>query len=190
MTQIADDAGPSEYQVGSMSRVTGKRLTGYQPLPEWTDEPTDASLRETEAPQTVEPVRSSAPTPRIATPTNIASAPSPAPVPVHVSSSAASLPRSTGSSMVSPAGSLPHTATKGKFQDLDKFLDSESETDEEEDEEDSDDSDAGRPAPRAVTAPPRSAIVPEYDEDTSEEEEDEEETESEEEQAPLYGQYR
>jgi AP-3 complex subunit beta len=42
-----------------------------------------------------------------------------------------------------------------------------------------------------VTAPPRSAIVPEYDEDTSEEE-TEEETENsddEAERAPLYGRY-
>lgn len=47
--------------------------------------------------------------------------------------------------------------------------------------------------PAPVTAPPRSAIVPEYDEDTSEEE-SEDEGEGDpgvgQERAPLYGQYR
>jgi AP-3 complex subunit beta len=38
----------SEFEVGSLSRITHKRLTGYEPLPEWTDEPTDSSLRDSE----------------------------------------------------------------------------------------------------------------------------------------------
>ena len=48
-------------------------------------------------------------------------------------------------------------------------------------------SDEARPAP--VRAPPRTAIVPEYDEDMGEEEEEESEDESDA-RASLYGQYR
>lgn len=178
--------GPSEYQVGTMSRITGKRLTGYSSLPEWTDEPTDSSLRETEVPQIVEPPRSVASTPRVATPLS-----APLPAPAQMSNSIQSLPRSMNSSSVaSPVGSVPQaTATKGRFKDLDKFLDSESETEEESDEESEEEI-----QPRAVTAPPRSAIVPEYDEDSeSEEDVSEEEEDSDEEdnvRKPLYDQYR
>jgi AP-3 complex subunit beta len=38
-------AGESGFEVGSMSRAVNKRLAGYEELPEWTDEPTDSSLR-------------------------------------------------------------------------------------------------------------------------------------------------
>ena len=158
-------------------------------------------------PQIIEPPRqSSVPTPaRAATPTTLSSAnpqanasrqPTPPSVPVRVSASAASLSRSLASSGTSPAGSVPHVV-QGKFKDLDKFLDSESETEEEEEEEEDDDTDDSdvAPAPRAVTAPPRSAIVPEYDETSSEEEDGETESEDEDgldrdERAALYGQYR
>ena len=37
-----------KFDIGTLSRITQKRLTGYDPLPEWTDDPTDASLRETQ----------------------------------------------------------------------------------------------------------------------------------------------
>lgn len=40
--------GQGEYEVGSMSRAVGKRLAGYEELPEWTDDPTDSSLRDSE----------------------------------------------------------------------------------------------------------------------------------------------
>ena len=38
----------SQFEVGSMSGVLGKDLAGYAALPEWTDDPTDSSLREIE----------------------------------------------------------------------------------------------------------------------------------------------
>jgi AP-3 complex subunit beta len=165
---------------------------GYNPLPEWTDDPTDPSLRESEAPTQAETLRvSAAPTPRITTPTNMSI---PTPIPGHVASAAATPARSLSSSADSPFGSVP-PAVKGKFQDLDKFLDSESETEEEEtDDEESEDE---RPVVRPVTAPPRSAIVPEYDETSSEEDDndhDDGDTESDredrDERAALYGEYR
>jgi hypothetical protein len=108
-------------------------------------------------------------------------------LPPHVASSS-SLGRSMTSS---PTGSLPPgpsaiAATvpgRGKFQDLDAFLNSESE--EEESESDNERYIPVNPTlgltdtvysemevqPRAVMAPPRSAIVPEYDDSEDEEEE-------------------
>lgn len=42
------DAQSATFRVGSMSRAVGHKLEGYDALPEWTDDPTDASLRESE----------------------------------------------------------------------------------------------------------------------------------------------
>ncbi|KAK6907369.1 hypothetical protein I203_101363 [Kwoniella mangroviensis CBS 8507] len=165
----------NEYQVGSMSRIIGKKLNGYEEIPEWTDDPTDSPLRDSEFENLQPPTPLPAPTPTYPIPPN--------------SSQAVGVVRQ-GISPVgsSPAGSYPRTHTpslgtntaiaapKGKFRDLDAFLNSESESGDESEESDSDHS---PPAPRAVTAPPRSAIVPEYDEDTSEEETDDDGSESE-----------
>ena len=43
-----DGSGGTEYQVGSMSRAARRKLAGYADLPEWTDDPTDSSLRDSE----------------------------------------------------------------------------------------------------------------------------------------------
>ncbi|ORY24055.1 adaptin N terminal region-domain-containing protein [Naematelia encephala] len=115
----------SEYEVGSMSRITHKRLNGYEPLPEWTDDPTDPSLRESEQ---VEQPRTATPLSHLPPPPTTSSA-----IPTHISS-VASIPRSAVTTAnPSPVGSVP--VNKGKFQDLDAFLDSES-GEEEEDTED------------------------------------------------------
>nr|XP_019050399.1 AP-3 complex subunit beta [Kwoniella bestiolae CBS 10118]OCF29329.1 AP-3 complex subunit beta [Kwoniella bestiolae CBS 10118] len=174
----------SEYQVGSMSRITGRKLNGYEELPEWTDDPTDSSLRDSEFENLQAPTPLPAPTPTY-------------PIPPTTSQGANVIRQGISPVGSSPAGSYPRgitpnlgantTAAKGKFRDLDAFLNSESESGDETESE----SDHLPPAPRAVTAPPRSAIVPEYDEDTSEEETDEEEQESEsesedDERAALY----
>ncbi|WVQ93440.1 hypothetical protein IAU59_000514 [Kwoniella sp. CBS 9459] len=168
----------SEYEVGSMSRITGRKLGGYEGLPEWTDDPTDSSLRDSELdnPQAQTPLPPPTPTYPSGAGVN---------VPIHIPS-----PGLSGSPMgSSPAGSVPRSAKanpsiagagagtgadagKGKFMDLDAFLNSESESGTEDDDGDSDgDDDARSPVPRHVplTAPPRSAIVPEYeyDEDTT-----------------------
>lgn len=49
-TRSVDDDRPqkSEYRIGSMSRAAGRKLSDYAELPEWTDDPTDASLRESD----------------------------------------------------------------------------------------------------------------------------------------------
>ncbi|ORX33246.1 adaptin N terminal region-domain-containing protein [Kockovaella imperatae] len=135
-------AGTSEYEVGSMSRIIHKKLSGYEPVPEWTDDPTDYSLRESQVEHN-KPVPSSfanhPPTPvqPAANHKEVSGGaqPPPVPIPQHLSSSFASITRSSTNS--SPSGSLPmHTSTRGaKFKDLDKFLDSESETEEDEDED-------------------------------------------------------
>lgn len=38
----------AELETGSMSRVLRRRMVGYETLPEWTDDPTDSGLRESE----------------------------------------------------------------------------------------------------------------------------------------------
>ena len=37
-----------DFDVGSMSRISHKQMVGYRRLPDWTDDPTDSSLRESE----------------------------------------------------------------------------------------------------------------------------------------------
>ncbi|KAL1406400.1 AP-3 complex subunit beta [Vanrija albida] len=157
-------AEQSSYDVGSMSRITHRKLGTYESLPDWTDDPTDPSLRESE-------LEKEADKPPV--PTFVSSAPSPIPPPIvrNLSTPNASTPRTS-----SPASSVPHT-TKAKFRDLDDFLNSE-ESEEETDEEDSDEEYESEEVV-AVSAPPAHEIVPEYDteDETSEEEEDEEEEE-------------
>ena len=139
-------ADQADYEVGSLSRITKRKLTGYTPLPEWTDDPTDSSLRDVEVekpPVLAAPVASYDPTPR------------PVPPPHSFSTSVAgrvassvSIPQSSDDS---PIGSLPQHTTRAKFKDLDKFLDSESETEDESDEED-----------RCVISPMASLPQPQY----------------------------
>ncbi|EJT48056.1 golgi family to vacuole transport-related protein [Trichosporon asahii var. asahii CBS 2479] len=136
-TRSVDDDGPSksDYRVGSMSRSAGHKLSDYAELPEWTDDPTDSSLRELDktAPQfaalpptsfSSDSMPPSLPPPMAAVRSRSSNAPSPA----HSSPASAS---------------VPHT-TKSKFRDLDDFLNSseseseesyEEETEEEEEEE-------------------------------------------------------
>lgn len=109
-----------EYNIGSMSRLIGRKLSGYSPLPEWTDDPTDPSLRDSELD---DPIRQAAPVSAISSfsqPISTAATP----VPVHLSAS--SIPRGASPAGSSPVGSVP-AQSKGKFQDLDAFLNSESE---------------------------------------------------------------
>ncbi|CAD6583371.1 MAG: AP-3 complex subunit beta [Tremellales sp. Tagirdzhanova-0007] len=170
----AVDGSSGKFDIGTLSRITHKRLNGYDPLPDWTDDPTDASLRESQV-ENAKTVTPTAATPLI-------------PAPVPQSSSTASLPRSATALETSKPVSAP--IARGKFQDLDAFLNSDSE----EDDESGDDSGDSEAAPVPVRAPPRSAIVPEYDQETTSDDEVEEtgdESEDEQgDQAPLYGQYR
>jgi AP-3 complex subunit beta len=111
-----------DFNVGSMSRLIGRKLNGYFDIPDWTDDPTDPSLRESELD---DPIRQA---PAVAA---ISSASHPGPVsapvttlPVHLSS--ANISRNGSPAGSSPVGSLP-LQSRAKFQDLDAFLDSESE---------------------------------------------------------------
>ncbi|WVQ79085.1 hypothetical protein IAT38_001179 [Cryptococcus sp. DSM 104549] len=185
--------GSGGFDVGSMSRLTGKKLAGYEDLPEWTDDPTDSSLRDSELdnPQPSPSYTSQQRTPGL-TP---GGAPSPVPGPVHISSAASlpkrSLPGSAANASPmdsSPAGSVPH-GVKSKFQDLDSFLNSEGESESESETETEGSSDEGvggeagtgtGEGVRAVVPPPRRDIVPEYSYDETSSE-GTEETESEDE---------
>lgn len=118
-----------DYNVGSMSRLIGRRLNGYSDIPEWTDDPTDPSLRESELD---DPSRLAAPQIAISSAAQPVSSASATPRPVHLSSAAA-LPRGGSPAGSSPAGSLPLQG-RAKFQDLDAFLNSESEESSEESE--------------------------------------------------------
>jgi AP-3 complex subunit beta len=113
-----------DYDVGSMSRLIGRKLNGYTGIPEWTDDPTDPSLRESELD---DPKRQAVPVAAISS----AQAVSTAPRPVHLSSAARRPDLSPAGS--SPAGSLPLQG-RAKFQDLDAFLNSDSEESSEESE--------------------------------------------------------
>ncbi|TXT12874.1 hypothetical protein VHUM_01275 [Vanrija humicola] len=115
-------AEQSAYDVGSMSRITHRKLGAYESLPAWTDDPTDPSLRESELEKEAE---------KPPVPTFVSSAPSPIPPPIvrNLSVSNAATPRTA-----SPASSVPHT-TKSKFRDLDDFLNSEESEDESEEED-------------------------------------------------------
>ncbi|KAL7419579.1 AP-3 complex subunit beta [Cryptotrichosporon argae] len=171
----------TEYDVGTLSRLLHHRLGGYTPLPEWTDDPTDATLRDSEIERPPAP-----PLVVIAPkPTYVAA---PSPIPVHVAtpatrSAAATPPPGSSASSFTPAASVP----RAKFRDLDDFLNSDSESD------DSDDDD-GPHAAAAAAAPGQTQAqrqatrteYTEYDEDVDDESENEEETDDElDEEAPL-----
>ncbi|GMK55712.1 hypothetical protein CspeluHIS016_0207680 [Cutaneotrichosporon spelunceum] len=111
-------AEPSELEIGSMSRVAHHKLRGYTPLPEWTDDPTDASLRESE----IERPKPPSPPRALSSQPNFGSQPSAvAPNVAALGASRRSTPQTPLGS--SPASSVPH-ATRAKFRDLDDFFNS------------------------------------------------------------------
>lgn len=180
----------SDLEVGSMSRVAHHKLGGYVALPDWTDDPTDSSLRESEIDR---PKPSASPTPRFfssAQPTTAVASLAAMAVPKGVRASASHTPLDA-----SPASSVPHT-TRATFRDLDDFLNSEG-SEEETDDESSDDDDDGPVVEVGVSARPTGNFVPEYDQDLYDENEEsselddestDEETEDEGVEAPLYRQ--
>lgn len=113
-----------DYDVGSMSRMIGRKLNGYTGIPEWTDDPTDSSLRESELD---DPKRQTVPVAAISSAQPVSGTPRS----VHLNAPA----RPPGASPAgsSPAGSLPLQG-RAKFQDLDAFLNSDSEESSEESE--------------------------------------------------------
>lgn len=195
------NAATSDFEVGTFSSQLGRRLEGYRPLPQWTDDPTDPSLREVDRSR-FEPLPTSVSSASASAPTVSSTSMPPGPRPAaHAAARAEALSVNSpfGSS---PAGSVPRE-TKAKFKDLDAFLNSESEEEEEDEEESDDDEDdtmdrgfAISREPMPVSAAPRRDIVPEYY-DTSEEDDDEEvgeedsdDSSEEDIRAPLTGAHR
>lgn len=145
--EVAENSRRGEFEVASTSRIAGKKLKGYEALPEWTDDPTDSSLRDSDVSRSVgnSPqkliVSFQLDKPQMTTPAPTAIS-SQTPIhphaPLHVSS-ASSIPKralqntasvaSTSPAGSSPAGSARQTAMiNSKFQDLDAFLNSETES--------------------------------------------------------------
>lgn len=167
-----------------MSRVAHHKLGGYVDLPEWAEDPTDSSLRESDIGQVkrASPPRSfaSAQTPTATPPLAALAAPRP------VRASATQTP--VGSS---PASSVPHT-TRATFRDLDDFLNSDGS--EEETEEESSEEEVL--AVNALSRPTGALVLENVyaeDVDTEDESSEEEETSEEEEvtdeegvDAPLF----
>lgn len=47
-TRAAQKAIVAGYEIGTLSAVLNRKVLGYEALPEWTDDPTDGHLRESE----------------------------------------------------------------------------------------------------------------------------------------------
>lgn len=185
--EVAPDAEMerSELEVGSMSRVTHHKLGGYVALPDWTDDPTDSSLRESEIDR---PRPTASPVPQSlssAKPKAAAAALAALAVPARASASHTPLE-------ASPASSVPHT-TRAKFRDLDDFLNSDDSEDEETESEEESEEEV-EVLEVGVSSEPRGNFVPDYDQDLYGEDDesselestDEETTDDEGVEAPLY----
>lgn len=134
---LADEvSGKQEFGVGSMSRAIGKRLSGYADVPEWTDDPTDGSIRDSELEHSHLPppppsASAPAPTAPLASQEIRGSVSGPSAIPPTLAS--------TPGQSSSPAGSIPSFTAQHKhaqFKDLDAFLNSESEESLDESDED------------------------------------------------------
>jgi len=174
-TSFGGDRHPDAV-LGSLALMLHKHLEGNRILPDWPEEGTDTSLRETEddrpmaqyAQATVKSMTGFGSGSMAAVPTPITLTP-------------------TGGA--SPAGSAP-LERRAEWNDLDKFYASESDEDEEEEEEEDDDDEeeevvqAPKPQPAAgpVTGPWGGPEYEEYEEDDEEEGEEEEGEEEEEEE--------
>lgn len=188
---VAKGSKGGEFEVASTSRIAGKKLKGYEALPEWTDDPTDSSLRDSDLdkPQATTPA-----------PTAISSqTPIHPHAPLHVSS-ASSIPKralqnsasvaSSSPAGSSPAGSARHTAiNKSKFQDLDAFLNSETESETETETETESESEGKGTKVRDVVSDGLGSVAMEY-EYGEETDESEDETDSETSEGEIQRLYR
>ncbi|WVQ74636.1 hypothetical protein IAR50_004237 [Cryptococcus sp. DSM 104548] len=176
-TELSVRKGTAQsFEVATTSRIAGKKLKGYEELQEWTDDPTDGTLRdsELEKPQaTPTPTSFSSQSQNHGVP----------PAPLHMSSSGQLPRRGFPSSndtpvLASPASGQVSQPAKAKFQDLDSFLDSDTES-ETESEDESDDEESGEEvvANRGPGIQSGGSMVQEYEYD--EETDSEEGTESE-----------
>ncbi|KZT56945.1 hypothetical protein CALCODRAFT_483572 [Calocera cornea HHB12733] len=155
--------------LGSLALLLNKFVEGNRALPDWPEEGTDTSLRETEEDRPMAQYAQAT----VKSMTGFGSGSMPAvPTPITLTPAGGS----------SPAGSAPHEA-RSNWTDLDKFYASTSEEEEEDDEEEEEETEEEEklpPAPKAqpVTAPATGAWGgPEYDEDEDEDEDEEEDEE-------------
>jgi hypothetical protein len=166
-----------------MSRVAHHKLGGYAALPDWTDDPTDVSLRESDVSLILSyPHSSFFPDIQLDDPVPVSALAS---MSISSAATASAVPRALSSAnspaASSPAGSLPHTTTaRTAFRDLDDFLNSD-ESEEATESESEEEPYAVRTSAPAVGG---RGFVSEYeegdeDEDESEEDDDEEEEEEE-----------
>lgn len=180
-----------EFEIASTSRIAGKKLKGYEALPDWTDDPTDSSLRDSD----LDKPRATTPAP-----TGISSQTLIRPhAPLHISS-ASSVPKrafqntssvaSVSPASSSPAGSASHTViNKSKLQDLDAFLNSETESETERETETESESEEDNKDTRLRDVSygvGNAAAEYEYDEETDESEDETDSEASEGEEQRLY----
>lgn len=128
--QRAQRSQRAEYAVGSMSRAAGHRLHGYDELPAWTDDPTDAALREADEADERTAAHATALAPLPVTAISSDAVPMPPGLPPPLAAARARTHAhapSPSPAHSSPASAVPHT-TKTRFRDLDDFLNSESES--------------------------------------------------------------
>lgn len=156
-----------EPLLGSLSTTSGRHLPNYFPLPSWSDDPTDPSIRDVEEET---PIAISAPA------FSRSSSYQPPRSPFAGTSPVASSPGAggTGGSSSSPLNSSMPSGVKARFKDLDAFLDESSGDDDE--EESSEEEDVGKPS-LAVTKQP--IFQEDSDEDSEEETDSDEESEDE-----------
>nr|ODN89320.1 AP-3 complex subunit beta [Cryptococcus depauperatus CBS 7855] len=174
-----DKIGESKFTSGGLevasSSIIGRRLKGYQEVPEWADDPTDSSLRDSEAslflslnnqsitlPSVLTDIHNQLPTVR-----QISS-----PVPKRNTHSIEEFVSSPmDSSPGTGAGSAARTV-KSKFQDLDAFLNSETDSEgESESETDSESEEREENIHSHSTAQMKNAVR-EYEYDTGSSDED------------------
>lgn len=52
--EVVKSGKGGEFEVASTSRIAGKKLKGYEALPDWTDDPTDSSLRDSDVSRSID----------------------------------------------------------------------------------------------------------------------------------------
>ncbi|KZS92350.1 hypothetical protein SISNIDRAFT_478931 [Sistotremastrum niveocremeum HHB9708] len=159
----AEDDDTSRFGFGSLSSVLGKEMGGSDVVPEWCDEPTDASLREVPDTAPKAQIRSHFLSP---SPSAIRSSNVPSPVVL------------TPTGGPSPVGSVHDRSAA--WRDLDKFYEDSDEEEEEDDDEDEEEEES-EDEEDAGAIRPKGAQVHKV-EDHEEEEEQEEESGSEDEE--------
>ncbi|KDQ14349.1 hypothetical protein BOTBODRAFT_132529 [Botryobasidium botryosum FD-172 SS1] len=178
ISPVGLDRGPkNQGPIGSICLITGKGIYGDRALPEWPDEGTDPSLRETEDDHPPAPGYAQGASSRIMQGFGSSNMPSSS----HPPSPIVLTP--TGPRGASPAGSMPRQASapvnKTPWKDLDSFY-AESEESSEEEEEDEEEGEEEVDAGEEEVGPSGEGVVLSARQEESDEEDEEEYDEDEE----------